>query len=111
MPPTQGWHPTSVPTPARAALLSRYPQNQPTGVTPMNILTYRRSPDGGHVLALRRPGRAGLLRWCAALWHTRRIRRSRERQRAELRHALPWMAASGAVTPAIYGRGNLGRRP
>lgn len=75
-------------------------------------LSLRAAPDGGRVLALptpaapKRPAPAtlpglGLLRWCAAIWHRRRIRRE---QRQPLRRALRWMAASGAITPAIYGR-------
>lgn len=66
----------------------------------MNILTFRPSPDG-RVLALAPPARPGLVARCAALWQARR---QRHLQRQALRHALPWLVASGAITPGIYGR-------
>ena len=72
----------------------------------MNILTYRPSPDG-RVLALAPPAQRGLVARCAALWQARR---QRHLQRQAFRHALPWMAASGAIRPAIYDRGRLRRR-
>ena len=56
-------------------------------------LTYTRSPDGGQVLAM--PRRASLWR---RLFGT-------TRPDYAIRHAMPWMVASGAIVPGeAYGR-------